>query len=75
MSPEFESNILFFFLIEINDQPPVRHTFSVLTMWHHVSFLFSEQADPQTPLPFIRSVTVRLAEVEKAGHANSDRLK
>ena len=44
-------------------------------MWYHVPFLFSEQADPQTPLPFLRSVTARHAEVKKAGHANSDRLK
>ena len=44
-------------------------------MWHRVPFLLSEQADPQTPLPFIRSVTARHAAIEKAGHANSDRLK
>ena len=44
-------------------------------MRRHVPFLLSEKADPQTPLPFIRSVTARHAEVEKAGHVNSGRLK
>ena len=44
-------------------------------MRRHVPFLLSKQADPHTPLPFIRSVTARHAVVEKAGRVNSDRLK
>ena len=41
-------------------------------MRRHVPFL---QADPQTPIPLFGSVTASLAEVEKAGHVNSARLK